>query len=142
MLIHLGFLLLLVALIECDDSQHQQQQQLLASSVTDEQASSDFINKKILENVKNLLNPHYIGIECYEQSIFPPDKCSHPLYGFCSPYVPSCSMWRRGMFATSVVKAAESTPRNCSSFWSGKFESGIWDSPGCPITWFTPEELR
>lgn len=102
------------------------------------------INSKIIENVKNLLNPHYIGSECYEHSYFPPEKCDLKLYGFCSPYIPSCAMWKSGLFVHDPKKPAESamTPRKCSSYWQGQFESGVWTSPDCPVTWFTPEELR
>jgi len=98
--------------------------------------------EKIMMNIKNLLNANYIGSDCYGKSFFPPDKCKPNLYGFCSPYEPSCAMWKTGTFV-NPAKTIHFSSSDCSEYWSGHFgPSGLWESPHCPVRWYTPEELR
>ena len=96
---------------------------------------------QIDQNLKNKLNPYYIGNECYENSNFPPELCDKRLSGFCSPHIPSCAVWQSGMFLLPSV-ASKSIASNCTDFQTGNFIHGKWITVRCPITWFEPEQLR
>jgi len=98
--------------------------------------------------MKAEMNPYYSGTKCYENSIFPPEHCDFRLSGFCSTHFLSCAMWESCKFlvppsTTSTSELYETVRASkCSNYYSGKFEYGKWVSDDCPVTWFTPEELR